>query len=187
MNEGWKTAMMRALGGAGALAIALVSMAAVQAASAPTPSSAPAPAVQAVLSCRTITEDAARLACFDKAVSAMGEAQSKGDLVTLDREQRRAVRRQAFGLALPAFTLFDRGEKPEEADRLTATVASAHQDAYGKWILKLDDGAVWVQTDDNEMGSPPHKGSSVVISRGTLGSFFLKVDGHQAIRAKRQL
>jgi hypothetical protein len=156
------------------------------ASAAPSPS-APAPAVQAVIACRSIAEDAQRLACFDKAVAAMGEAQTKGDLVTLDREQRRTVRRQAFGLSLPAFTLFDKGEKPEETDKLTATVDSARRDANGRWILRLEDGAVWVQIDDNELGRPPRKGSTVVISKGVLGSYFLKVDGQQALRARRQL
>jgi hypothetical protein len=144
-----------------------------------------APAVQAVLACRTVKDDAARLDCFDKATAAMGEAETKGDLLTLDREQRRAVRKQAFGLTLPALNLFDRGEKPEEADRITATVASATQDPYGKWTIRLDDGAVWRQTDSNEISRPPHKGSTVVIKKGVLGSFFIDVDGQPGVRAHR--
>ncbi len=149
----------------------------------PPPSTAPA--VKAVLACRAIAEDAARLTCFDKATAAMGEAETKGDLLTLDREQRRAVRRQAFGLPLPALDLFDKGEKPGEADRITATVASAKQDPYGKWTIRLDDGAVWRQTDSNELSKPPIKGSTVVIKKGLLGSFFLEVDGQPGIRAHR--
>jgi hypothetical protein len=144
-----------------------------------------APAVQAVLACRGITEDAPRLACFDKATAAMGEAQTKGDLLTLDREQRRAVRKQAFGLPLPALNLFDKGEKPSEADRITATVASASQDPYGKWTIRLDDGAVWRQIDSNDVPRPPHKGSTVVIKKGALGSFFIDIDGQPGIRAHR--
>ncbi len=150
-----------------------------------TPSSQAAPAVQAVLACRALPQDAERLACFDKATAAMGEAETKGDLLTLDREQRRAVRKQAFGLTLPALNLFDRGEKPEEANRITATVASASQDPYGKWTIRLDDGAVWRQTDSNEIYNPPHKGSTVVIKKGALGSFFIDVDGQPGIRAHR--
>jgi hypothetical protein len=152
-------------------------------AAAPPPTAAPA--VQAVLACRAITDDAARLACFDKATAAMGEAQTKGDLLTLDREQRRAVRRQAFGLTLPALNLFDRGEKPEEVDRLAATAASASQDPYGRWTIRLEDGAVWRQTDDNQLYPPPHKGSKVVIRKGALGSFFMDIDGQPAVRAQR--
>ena len=149
------------------------------------PAPASAPAVQAVIACRATKEAAERLACYDKAVAAMDAAQSQGDLVTLDREQRRAVRRQAFGFTLPAFNIFDRGEKPEEASRITAKVAAASQDLRGKWQIKLDDGAVWMQTDDEDLLRLPKPGMSVVVRRGSLGSFFLKVEGDQAFRARR--
>ena len=166
------------------LALAVGWSAACAAASAaPVPASAPA--VEAVIACRAAKEDAARLACYDKAVAAMDAAQSQGDLVTLDREQRRAVRRQAFGFTLPAFNIFDRGEKPEEASRITAKVASASQDLRGKWQIKLDDGAVWLQTDDEDLLRLPKAGMGVVVRRGALGSFFLKVEGDQAFRARR--
>jgi hypothetical protein len=170
----------RWLGAAGAI-LAIASLAR----AAPADQPITAPAVKAVLACRSLTEDAARLACFDKATAAMGEAESKGDLLTLDREQRKAVRRQAFGLSLPAFTLFDKGEKPEDVDRLTATVASASHDPYGKWTLRLDDGSVWRQIDDSQINRTPHKGSNVVIKKGALGSFFLDVDGQPGFRAHR--
>jgi hypothetical protein len=144
-----------------------------------------APATEAVIGCRTLADDAQRLACYDKAVAAMAHAQSSGDLVTLDREQRRTVRRQAFGLSLPALTIFEKGDKPEEVDRLTATVGSAAQTAYGKWVIVLDDGAVWRQTDDTDLLRAPRKGSAVEIRKGVLGSFFVKVDGQAAFRAHR--
>jgi len=40
-----------------------------------------------------------------------------GDLLALERQQRRVLRKQAFGLTLPSFDVFDRGEKASEADR----------------------------------------------------------------------
>jgi hypothetical protein len=146
---------------------------------------ATAPAVQAVLACRSLTDDTQRLACFDRATAAMGDAEAKGDLLTLDREQRRTVRRQAFGLPLPALDLFNKGEKPEEVDRLTATVAAASQNPYGKWVIRLDDGAVWRQIDDNEPVKEPRKGSTIVIKKGVLGSFFIDIDGEAGFRAHR--
>jgi hypothetical protein len=152
---------------------------------APAPATIRAPAMQSVLDCRSITDDGRRLACYDAAVGAMATAEKTGDLVTIDREQRRAVRRQAFGLQLPSLAIFDRGEKPEEADRITAKVAAAHRQGEGKWIIRLDDGAVWRQTDDNELLHDPHAGSTALISKGMLGSFFMKIDGQQAIRVHR--
>jgi len=143
------------------------------------------PAVQAVLDCRAITDGPSRLACFDKAVGAMDQAQTSGDLVTIDREQRKAVRRQSFGFSLPALAIFDKSDKPEEADHLVAKVASATQLASGKWQVTLEDGAVWRQTDDAELYKRPHAGSTADIRKGVLGSYFLKLDGQQAVRAHR--
>ncbi|MEO8811684.1 MAG: hypothetical protein ABI376_02075 [Caulobacteraceae bacterium] len=144
-----------------------------------------APAVKAVLDCRAIVDGPARLACFDTAVAAMDTAQTTGDLVTLDKAQRRAARRQAFGLPLPSLAFLDRGERPEEADRIVARVAAARADPYGKWTITLDDGAVWRQIDDNLLPDGPHPGSTAVISRAALGSFFMKIDRQQAIRVHR--
>lgn len=142
-------------------------------------------AVQRVLDCGKISADAARLACFDAAVAAMSQAEATGDLVAIDRGQRRAARRQAFGLPLPTLSFLDRGEKPEDADRIVAKVAIASQDPYGKWTLQLDDGAVWRQIDDTTLDKPPHAGSTVEIRRGLIGSFRLKVDDQFPFKAHR--
>ena len=144
-----------------------------------------APAVQSVLDCRAIEDGAQRLICFDKAVGAMAQAEVKGDLVTIDREQRRTVRRQAFGLTLPSLAMFDRGERPEEADRITAKVAEAYRGGSGKWMIKLDDGALWRQIDDNQLYPTPRAGSTARIRKASLGSFFMNLDGQQAIRVHR--
>src|ERR1700729_97024 len=106
------------------------------------PAPTTAPAVQAVVDCRKIDDSAQRLACYDSAVDALSKAQSSGDLVTLDREQRRAVRKQAFGFALPSLAMFDVGEKGEGADTVDEVLASARQDPQGKWTFVMQDGAV---------------------------------------------
>jgi len=145
-----------------------------------------APAVQSVLDCQKIEDGGQRLACFDAAVAAMAKAETTGDLVTVDRQQRRAARHQAFGLVLPSLAFLDRGEKPEEVDRITAKVASASRNPQtGNWTVKLDDGALWRQTDGAEILRPPHPGSSVEIRKAILGSFTMKVDGQFAVRVHR--
>lgn len=143
------------------------------------------PAVQRVIDCRPIAGDAQRLACFDAAVAAMDRAESSGDLVSIDRAQRRAARRQAFGLPLPTLGFLDRGEKPEEANRITGVVASASQDPWGKWTIRLDDGAVWRQIDDNTIERGAHPGSTADIRRGVLGSFSIKIDGQFPFKVHR--
>ena len=141
--------------------------------------------VQTVLDCRAVLDAAKRLACFDGAVAAMADAETKGDLVTMDREQRREVRRQTFGLSLPSLTLFDRGEKGEDADKITTAVAEASRGPTGRWLIQLEGGALWRQTDDTDLYKTPHRGSVAVVRRAALGSYFMKVDGDAAFRVHR--
>jgi len=144
-----------------------------------------AAAVQNVMDCRSLTEDAKRLTCFDRAVTGMVEAEAKGDVVIIDREQRREVRRQAFGLSLPSLTLFDHGEKGEDADKITTTVTEASRGPNGRWLVQLEGGALWRQTDDADLFKTPHRGSVAIVRRGALGSYFMKVDGDSAFRVHR--
>jgi len=144
-----------------------------------------APAVKAVIQCRAITDPTERLACYDKSVGDMAGASAKGDLLTLDQEQRKAIRHQAFGFTMPSFALFDKGEKPEETAKATFKIAQAWQDLDHRWNFKLETGAIWRQTDDNEIYHEPHAGSVVDISKGALTGYFMKVDGQQAIRVMR--
>jgi hypothetical protein len=176
--------MLRMIRGSAGVMVGLFASAALPAMADPAPPVV-APAVQAVVDCRKLTDDGQRLACYDKAVSAMTDAQAKGDLVTIDREQRQAVRRQAFGLTLPTLDFLDRGEKPEQVNRLTDTVASVSKTVEGRWVMRMQDGAIWRQTDDAELSRDPHVGSQVVIKKAALGSFMIDIDGQPGIRAHR--
>jgi hypothetical protein len=141
--------------------------------------------MRAVLDCRKLSDDAARLACYDQAVAAMASAEQSGELVSLDREQRRAARRQAFGFTLPTLSFLDRGEKPADLDKIDETLASAWQIAGDKWVFRMQDGAVWRQIDDEFLSRKPHEGSAIVIRRAMLGSYMLSVDGQPGLRVHR--
>jgi len=163
-------------------AAAAVAMLSASAAAAP---AKVAPSVQAVIDCRQVADEAQRLACYDKAADVLEKAEATGDLVSLDREQRRVARKQAFGFSLPSLAILDSGEKPEDVDRIQETLASARQDAEGKWTFVMQDGAVWRQIDDAYLSRDPHHGSAIVIRRAMLGSYILNVDGQPALRVHR--
>ncbi len=165
------------------LAALIVAGAAGGAAAAPPP--AGAPAVQAVIDCAKFSEPERRLACFDAAVAVMAKSETSGDLVTIDREQRRAARRQAFGLTLPSLSFLNRGEKPEEINNITTAVTAASRTPDGKWVITVEGGAVWRQIDTNELVNSPRVGSAVRIRTAALGSFFMNIDRQQAIRVHR--
>lgn len=142
-------------------------------------------AVKRLLECHAIAADPARLACYDAAANELSNLLTKGEIVAVDREQVRKVRRQAFGFTLPSLSLLDRSDKPDEIEQVTAVVANARQRADGNWILTLEDGAVWIQIERGELSKYPHKGSKAEIRKAAMGSFFINLDGQRAIRAKR--
>ena len=142
-------------------------------------------AVQRLLACHAIAADPPRLACYDAAASELSSLLTKGDIVAVDKEQVRTVRRQAFGFTLPSLGLLDRSDKPEELEQITATVAEARQRGDGTWVLTLDDGAVWAQIDREDLSKYPRNGSKAEIRKASMGSYFINLDGQRAIRAKR--
>jgi hypothetical protein len=141
--------------------------------------------VQKLSDCRKLTDDPARLACYDQATAALEQAEAKGDIVVVDREQARTVQRQAFGFSLPSLSVFERGEQKEAVDNVSGKIASARPDGSGKWVLKLEDGAVWAQIDVTELSLYPKAGQSVTIRKATLGSFLASVEGRRAFRVRR--
>jgi len=169
------------LAGAAASAMALASAAC----AAPAPAPVRAAAVQAVVDCRKIADGAARLACYDAALDKLTEAERTGDLLTIDHQQRRTMRKQAFGLSLPSFSLFDRGEKPEEVNRITDRIASVGRTAEGKWVIRLESGAIWRAIENTDFYRDPKPGDPVVIRRASLGSFIMDIDRLPGFRAHR--
>lgn len=158
------------------------------AAAAQTPADARADLLQRVTACRAMSDDQARLACFDAATAALDAAERKGELVVMDQTQIREAKRRAFGLELgDAFRVFERGEGgAQEVDEVTLTVAQASRGADDRWLVTTTDGQVWRQTEAGRGARAPQAGSSLEIRRGALGSFFMKIDGQRAVRARRE-
>jgi hypothetical protein len=141
-------------------------------------------AFRAVLDCRTLKDDAQRLACYDAATARMGEAETKGDIVVIDRAKATQAHKEAFGLPIPSLAFVTKALKPEEVNRLDGLVEAARADANGDWTLRLQGGAVWRQIS-GDLSRPPHAGSKVSIRKGTLGSFLMNVDDQPSIKVHR--
>jgi hypothetical protein len=144
--------------------------------------------VKRVLDCRSVQPDAARLACYDAAVTELGKLISTGQVVSVDQEQVTKVRRQAFGFRLPSLDIFPKGSgaaKAPEIDQVSGVVALARQNGEGKWIIRLEDGAVWTQIDSEKLVRYPKTGSKVEIRKAALGTFFMNIDGQRALRVER--
>lgn len=138
-----------------------------------------------VVQCRAIADAGERLACFDREVAAMDQAQASGQLVAMDRQQVRRTRRSLFGLTLPNLDLFGDNAGDEEASRIETTIRAVTRDPYGKYIFTLEDGALWRQTDSRGLSAPPRPGHAIRIRRAALGSYLANVNDQVAIRIRR--
>lgn len=166
---------------------ALVAVAAAMMASGAEAADTPRAAVlQEVVNCRSVTDTAARLACYDAAAAKLDEAEAKGDVVVMDRAQTQQVRRDAFGFSLPSFDVFNRREPAERLERASFRVVRAWQTGVNaQWVMELDSGAVWRQIDTENVYRKPKPGSTVEIRSAALGSYLANIDGQTAIRVKR--
>lgn len=141
--------------------------------------------VQKLTDCRRIADNTQRLACYDTAAAAFDQAEAKGDVVVVDREQARQVRRQAFGFQLPSISIFERGEATEDLDNADGVVASARQDSSGRWVVRLEDGAVWTSNGPEQLFKTPKPGMKVRIRKASLGSFLMMIDNQGGFKARR--
>jgi len=150
----------------------------------PAPPTGTPAAVQSLLGCRAITDSAQRLACYDRQANAMSQAIASRDLVVIDKAKATAARRGLFGFSVPDFGgLFGGGD--DDVKQIQSTVVSFTHNADGGYIVKLADGSVWSQVDDAMLGLPPRRGDTVVVKRGSLGSFYLTIGKQPGFKAKR--
>lgn len=144
------------------------------------------PLVEALAKCRAQTDDIARLRCYDQAAGALTEAAAQGDVVVVDQQDLKQARKSLFGFSLPKLPFFggDESASDQEAE-IAASIASAEGLGYGKWRITLDNGAVWETTEVSSSVRDPRAGNPVLIKRGALGSYLMRIDGRRGLRAKR--
>ena len=139
-----------------------------------------------LMACRGITENTARLACFDTAAGALDSAERQGDLVVIDRAGVAETRRQLFGFEMPSLPRLFGPEGAVELESIDSTLASASSVGEGRWVFRLADGSVWRQIDSERVRFRNSPGQPVRVRKGALSSFLLTVDGSRAVRVRRQ-
>ncbi|HET9813779.1 MAG TPA: hypothetical protein VFP57_09010 [Sphingomicrobium sp.] len=137
--------------------------------------------ISSLQSCQSMQDNAARLACYDKAAGALIAANTRGDVAVVDREQVRKVRRSLFGFALPSIPFFgkerDAADEPKE---LVGKVAGFRDIGNGFFRIALQEPeSTWESTESSDIYGAK-TGETVTISRGALGSYFVEVDGRSA-------
>lgn len=148
--------------------------------------------MEPVYTCRSISSDAERLACFDKAVADLFDKHQAGTVTTIDTAAIETLEREAFGFTMPSLpSLFARrgdGE-PQRAgvDEVTEKVRSARiQNISKRVIVTLENGQVWEQIDTQRVSSSSlRRAQEARVRKAALGSFLMTIDGGVAFRVKR--
>ena len=146
---------------------------------------APPPQVNALLACRSVTDSAERLACYDKAAAGISEAVAKKDIVVYDREAVRKTKRGLFGFSLPNLGIFGDDSDEVEVKQIDGEIVSTARNADGGYIFRLADGSRWSQMDGKPIALPPEHGDKVVVRKGMLGSYILSVAKQPGVKVKR--
>jgi len=145
-------------------------------------------------SCAAIEHPIERLACYDTLAGRLPADTEKAKSTAPSAVDPVAPKADVIVPAAPAVTpdaeaIFGlkHKQKPEEErpDELQLKWTKKKKDAYGKWIILFENGQVWRQTDYT-LFSFENSEQWVVVSRGVLGSYFLREpERNKRIRVKR--
>ncbi|MBX9731244.1 MAG: hypothetical protein K2X59_07935 [Sphingomonas sp.] len=130
--------------------------------------------------CRSVADDAKRLACFDQAAAALEERVKAKDVVVVDRESLKQDRRRQFGLVNaedPTYRAAGVSEPAELKGKIlwTKPVGQFHR-------ISVEGAGVWETTEYTFRA--PVAGGDVVIRKGALGSYKIQY-GHEILRIRR--
>lgn len=139
-----------------------------------------------LMACRSVADNAARLACFDTAAGALDTAERQGEVVVMDRAGVAETRRQLFGFEMPSLPRLFGPEAAVEINSIESTLQSAALVGEGRWVFRLADGSVWRQIDSERVRFENRAGQPVRVRKASLGSFLLTVDDSRAVRVRRQ-
>ena len=142
--------------------------------------------LERLTACRTVTPDAARLACYDAAAAAFDSAERQGEVVVIDRAAVDETRRQLFGFELPTLPRLFSGEMVDDLDSIETTLERASRPSENRWVFRLADGSVWRQIDSEPVRFENRPGQPVRVRKASLGSFLMTVGGSRAVRVRRQ-
>ena len=168
-----------------------------------------------LLACRTLSDDAARLACQDEHLASLAQATETGRVVVVERQALREVERESFGFNLPSVgRLGDFLRRPEREDvaeaetevledgstatyndngsldRLAGIPVSNVSMRGGKLRVTLANGQVWAQTDSTRLprisSRAVREGLTAEIETGLLGAHFMTLSNNERRRFRAE-
>lgn len=135
--------------------------------------------------CAAESDDAQRLACYDKqfrVLDAHGPTQPKsaaGEPAPVSA----AIAEQRFGMNGQV----ERREpttQPPKIDKLTSRISAVGYKPHGELIIRLENGQVWEEADGEEPVNLKI-GDEITIDTGVMGAYWLQYGKHASVRVKR--
>ncbi len=136
--------------------------------------------LEGLLACRSIPEAGARLECFDRESASLAVAPVAASPAPAMPPEK------AFGLPplAVAEAQASRIEQPASIDSLTGRVVGLSLGENGRVVVTLDNGQVWRQLMAGE-DLNLKLGDTVRLSRGIVGSYFMKVPSGRTCKVNR--
>jgi len=135
--------------------------------------------------CKDITDNERRLACYDASVGAVVEASDAGEVQIVDQEEVQSTRRGLFGFTLPKNGLFGNDNNDGELRTLESTITRVRGLARNSYIITIDEGSVWRINNAPSRLRPPRSGDEVVLKKAALGSYFIRIAGQTGVKGRR--
>lgn len=145
----------------------------------------PPAAIQALGACRALTDNAQRLACYDREAGALLQSVEKKETVVLDKQAVTKTRRSLFGFSLPKLPFFggDDKDQKDEFTQIDEPIKTIRSIGFGKFRFTLDDGATWETTEG--INAFPKPGQKVLIKKGLMGSYFIRFENNRSVKGMR--
>lgn len=138
-----------------------------------------------LMQCRTIADDAQRLACYDQAAGAVEKALSTNEIVAFDKQGVREKKKGLFGFGISNLGIFGDDDDEVQVSEIEGVLAGVSRNRDGGYLFILKDDTQWSQIDSKTLAFDPDPGTKLVVKRAALGSFILRVEGFPGVKVKR--
>jgi hypothetical protein len=137
--------------------------------------------------CRLLTDDTARLACFDRAVGEIVSATEDGEVQLIDREDVRQTKRELFGFSVPDVGILksDNEADKQASDTLETSITSVRYLTRSKFRFTTAEGAVWEINNAPARLRSVEAGDKVVFKKASFGYYFVRINDQLGVKGKR--
>ncbi|MEL7198942.1 MAG: hypothetical protein AAGL10_11570 [Pseudomonadota bacterium] len=146
------------------------------------------PLVGQLRGCTQISNDAQRLACFDREVGAFVGATTKGDVKVVEAEQITDARKKLYGYSIPDAGVFEAAtdEDKEKNKRLTSTITRVRKVGRNEWHFWIEEGnAKWRFKNNSIRVRAPEVGQTVEFRPASMGTYWIRIEGRKGVRGNR--